>query len=114
MADTSSVLSALGVSGVMNRSFPSGPWANTCEVSARSVVAPTGPWPFGRVEELASLPTCQSCVKIVPPALNLGFRVMARCACVAMAGLVDIAWLCDDKTGACALAVILGHQRIGE
>src|SRR5262249_13822863 len=43
------------------------------------------------------------------PALNLGFSVMARCACVAMARLVDIAWLCDDKTGACPLAVILGH-----
>src|SRR5262249_50272726 len=48
------------------------------------------------------------------PGLHLGFRVMARRARVAMAGLVDVAWLCDDKTGACPLAVVLGHQRIGE
>src|SRR5215475_7137829 len=44
------------------------------------------------------------------PALHLGFRVMAWCARVAMAGLVDVAWLRDDETGACPLTVILGHQ----
>src|SRR5262249_38889899 len=32
------------------------------------------------------------------PALHLGFRVVARCARVAMGGLVDVAWLCNDKT----------------